>query len=150
VFGRPLERSLWEARVEATLALLTSDARPLPSAGAVVHDGATQRRVEGCRNARTVIERWTLRTPVGARSGEGGVLTVTNLAGPLTIEFDDGEERIERASSCVLPASLGTVTLRPEPGRDGDVVLCFEPAPCAPACVLDGRSVCMVLSTGRA
>jgi mannose-6-phosphate isomerase len=129
VFGRALPRSEREANVDATLAALTSDARPRPSAGVLVHDDATHRRVEGCRNERFVLERWTLRGPVRAHPGEGGFVTFTNLAGPLTIEFDHGEERIERASSCLLPASLGPVTLHPEPGCDGDAVLCFEPAP---------------------
>jgi len=128
VFGRALTRATWEANVDATIALLTSDAQPRPSAGVLVHDGDTHRRVEGCRNERYVLERWTLRSSVRAHLGEGGFVTFTNLAGPLTIEFDDGEERIERASSCVLPASLGPVTLHPEPGSDGDAVLCFEPA----------------------
>jgi len=128
VFGRALTRPAWEANVDATLATLTSDVLPRPSAGVVVHDGATHRRVEGCRNERYVLERWTLRAPVRTHLGEGGFVTVTNLAGPLTIEFDDGEERIERAASCLLPATLGPVTLHPEPGCDGDAVVCFEPA----------------------
>lgn len=129
VYGRALSRLEWEANVDATLACLSSDALPTPSGGRVLHDGPTHRRSEGCRNARYVLERWTVRAPLTATLGEGGFVAFTNLGAPLTIAFDDGEERVERAASCLLPASLGPVTLRPDDADDADVVLCFEPAP---------------------
>ena len=129
LYGRPLSQTEWEANVDATLERLTSDALPVPNAGSVLHDGPTHRRVEGCRGARYVLERWALRAALTARLGEEGFVTLTNLGSPLTITYDDGEERIERASSCLLPASLGPVTLRPDATDGGDVVVCFEPDP---------------------
>ena len=129
VYGRPLSRTEWEANVDATLERLTSAALPVPRPGSVLHEGPTHRRVEGCRNARYVLERWTLRAPVTARLGEEGFVTLTNLGAPLTIAYEDGEERVERASSCLLPASLGPVTLRPDASDGADLVLCFEPDP---------------------
>jgi len=71
VYGRPLAADRWDANVDSTLDLRTSDARPRPLAGVLLHDYERVRRVQGCRNARFVLERWTLWAPLRVRLGEG-------------------------------------------------------------------------------
>ncbi len=127
LYGGELPRARWEANVDATLELLTSDVRPRPSALQVLHEDDAHRRSLGCRNERFVLERWTLRGSLPARPGEGGFVTLTNLGDALTIEYAGGREGVERASSRLLPASLGEVILHPQ--GNGEVVLCFEPGP---------------------
>ena len=126
LYGRALDRSVWEANVDATLDLLTSEATPRPHSGTVVHDDDDSQRVEGCRNARFVLERWTLRRPLSRRFGEGGFATLTNLGAPLQVVSEAGTVVIDRAASCLLSAALGTVELRPD--GETDVVVCFEGA----------------------
>jgi mannose-6-phosphate isomerase len=138
LYGRRLADERWQANVDAVVELLGSEARPRPTGGSVLRDDDRCRRVQGCRNGRFVLERWTLRTPVSARLGEGGFATVTNLGSPLTIAYGGGEERLDPADSCLLPADLGDVALSPE--GPGDLVVCFEPRPASsPAGPTEGR-----------
>jgi len=132
LYDRSLTSEAWHAKVDATLDLLTSDARPRPDAGVVLHDDERLRRVQGCRNARFALERWTLRAPLRVRLGEGGFATLTTLDGPLTVACDGGRETLPRASSCLLPAAAGEVTLEPVSGRPLDLVVCFEPGDTPP------------------
>lgn len=125
LYGRPLARSVWEANVDATLDLLTSQVAPRPHAGTLLHDDASSRRLEGCRNERFVLERWTLRAPLTSRFGEGGFVTLTNLGAPLEVVSDAATVVLDRAASCLLPAALGTVALRPS--DQTELVVCFEP-----------------------
>lgn len=124
-FGNALGQAAWEAGVDATLDLLTSDALPRPSPGRVLRDDAQARVIEGCRNARYVLERWHLRAGVRRRFGEGGFVTLSNLGATLEVVTPDMTVALERASSCLLPPALGAVELRPS--GDTEVVVCFEP-----------------------
>ena len=132
LYDRPLTSEAWHANVDATLDLLTSDAHPRPDAGVLLHDDERVRRVQGCRNARFVLERWTLRAPLRVRLGEGGFATLTTLDGSLAVACDGGHEVLPRASSCLLPAATGEVTLEPVSGDALDVVVCFEPGDAPP------------------
>lgn len=125
VFGRALGQATWEAGVDATLDLLTSDAAPRPSPGRVLRDDAQARAIEGCRNARFVLERWHVRASMRRRFGEGGFVTLSNVGAPLEVVTPDASVVLERASSCLLPAALGTVELRPS--GEADLVVCYEP-----------------------
>jgi mannose-6-phosphate isomerase len=127
LYGAELPQARWEANIEATLELLTSDARPRPLPLQLLYEDATLTRMLGCRNERFVLERWTLRGSVAARPGEGGFVALTNLGAALTIDYDGGSERVERAASRLLPAALGEVNVRPE--EETEIVLCFEPNP---------------------
>lgn len=140
LYGRPLTSEAWHANVDATLGILTSEARPRPDPGVVLRDDEVVRRVQGCRNARFVLERWTLRSPLRTRVGEGGFATLTALDGPLTVTYDGGSETLPRASSCLLPAAIGEVTLEPVDGGPLDVVVCFEPGQAQPERGVDGQT----------
>ena len=136
LYGETLISEQREANLDATLDLLTSDARPRPDPGTVVRDDDALRRLQGCRNRRFVLERWSLRSPVTTALGEGGFATLTNLGEPLEITHAGGRETLGRASSCLLPAALGEVTLgggrETEGGGEADLVVCFEPEAGAP------------------
>ena len=130
--GRALSSEVWHANVDATLDLLTSEARPRPDPGVVLLDDEGVRRVQGCRNARFVLERWTLREALRVSLGEGGFATLTTLDGALAVSCDGERELLPRASSCLLPAAAGEVTLEPASGDALDLVVCFEPGSAAP------------------
>ena len=113
VFGRPLAPEAWirwAREVRSTIA--TSAVRPVPDAGVVVASGALRRTV-GCRSERFVLERWALEDEVTTRAGEGGFATLTNLGDAVELEHEGGVVALPRAASCLLPAALGEVRLRP-------------------------------------
>jgi len=124
VYGRPLAPEAWAAGIERALDIATSEVRPRPQAGVVVEDGALRRTV-GCRGARFVLERWAFDGPVAATPGEGGFATLTNLGDAVAVEHAGGVVAVARGASCLLPAALGAVALRPH--GVGDLVVCFEP-----------------------
>ena len=124
VDGRRLAPEAWAEGLERALHIATSDARPRPDAGAVVASGALQRTV-GCRGERFVLERWALSGAATTAPGEGGFVTLTNLGDALEVEHAGGVVTLPRAASCLLPAAVGEVRLRPS--GHGDLVACFEP-----------------------
>lgn len=126
VYGRPLSPQAWAAAIEAALDVATSEERPRPEAGALLEDGPA-RRVLGCRGPHFALERWTLGGPFATTVGDGGFATVTNLGSGLEIEHPGGRERLERASSCLLPAALGEVVFHPDGA--GEAVVCYVPTP---------------------
>jgi mannose-6-phosphate isomerase len=133
VYGRPLARDVWLANIRATLDLLTSDAQPQPTPGTVVWEGPL-RRSTGCVDPNFVLERWSFTGELRTQPGEGGCATLTNLGAPIEIEYGHGSVRLERASSCLLPAVLASVTLRvadrqPTDPEAADFVVCRLPAP---------------------
>lgn len=128
VYGRVLDRRVWEQNVDATIELLTSDATPRPSPGRIVRDDEGALVIEGCRHRRYVLQRWRLHAPLEEHFGEGGFVTVTNVGAALTIEHDRGVTHLDAASSCLLPAAQGAVRIVPSsPAGTADLVLCFEP-----------------------
>ncbi len=124
VYGRPLAADAWTAGLERALAIATSDACPRPQPGIAVADGALRRAV-GCRSERFVLERWTLSAAATVAPGEGGFVTLTNLGDAVDVEHPAGVVTLPRATSCLLPATLGEVGLHPS--GHGDLVACFEP-----------------------
>jgi mannose-6-phosphate isomerase len=128
VYGRRLTREAWIANIHETLDLLTSDAQPRPNPGVVVMEGPL-RRSTGCVDPNFVLERWSFPGEIRAQPGEGACATLTNLGAPIEIEHAQGRARLERASSCVLPAAIGAVVLRVEDSQPADLVVCRLPAP---------------------
>lgn len=124
VYGRPLAPEAWAEGLERALAIATSSARPRPDAGTVVASGTLQRTI-GCRGERFVLERWALSGSATTAPGEGGFATLTNLGAAVDVEHARGVTTLPRASSCLLPATLGEIRLRPH--GVGDLVVCYEP-----------------------
>jgi len=124
VYGRPLAPEAWAEGLERALAIATSSARPRPDAGTVVASGTLQRTI-GCRGERFVLERWVLSGSATTAPGEGGFATLTNLGAAVDVEHARGVTTLPRASSCLLPATLGEIRLRPH--GVGDLVVCYEP-----------------------
>jgi mannose-6-phosphate isomerase len=126
VYGRPLAREQWLANIRETLDLLTSAARPRPQLGETLTAGAWRRTI-GCVDPHFVLERWAWRGALQASPGSGRCATLTNLGAPIDIEFERGRISLERASSCVLPAALGSLTLAAPDEHEADVVVCYLP-----------------------
>jgi mannose-6-phosphate isomerase len=128
VYGRRLTSTAWEAAIDETLDVATSAAQPRPQRGEA-HLHGPCRRVVGCRSPRFVLERWTVTATHTTVIGDGGFATLTNLGDAVDLEHPGGRERLDRAGSCLLPATLGEVTLRPH--GVADLVVCYEPASAA-------------------
>jgi mannose-6-phosphate isomerase len=124
VYGRPLAPDAWAAGLERALDIATSEVRPRPEAGVVVEAGALRRTV-GCRGERFVLERWAFAGPTTSTPGEGGFATLTNVGDAVEVEHAGGVVEVARGASCLLPAAVGEVGLRPR--GVGDLVVCFEP-----------------------
>jgi mannose-6-phosphate isomerase len=124
VFGRPLTPEAWADGLERALDIATSDVRPRPESGVVVEEGELRRTV-GCRGERFVLERWAFAGPSTSTPGEGGFATLTNLGDAVEVEHAGGVVEVARGASCLLPAAVGEVGLRPR--GVGDRVVCFEP-----------------------
>jgi mannose-6-phosphate isomerase len=58
-------------------------------------------------------------------SHPGRFLTLSNVGGPVEIEYEGGTERLERAESCVLPAAVGEVRVVPE--GEAKLIVCYVP-----------------------
>ncbi|MFO8151481.1 MAG: type I phosphomannose isomerase catalytic subunit [Trueperaceae bacterium] len=124
VYGRSLAPEAWDEGLERALDIATSDVRPRPEPGMVVASGALRRTV-GCRGERFVLERWALSGAATVAPGEGGFATLTNLGDAVDLEYAGGVVTLPRAASCLLPAALGEIQLRPRGA--GDLVVCYEP-----------------------
>ena len=128
VYGRLLSPEQWSANIRETLDLLTSDAQPCPERGETRSLGSWQ-RTTGCVDPHFVLERWSFGGSIAANPGAGGCAILTNLAAPIEIGFADGRTRLERASSCLLPAALSEVTLVATGEQAADLVICRLPEP---------------------
>jgi mannose-6-phosphate isomerase len=128
VYGRPLAHDTWRANIRETLELLNWTDHPRPTPGDRVERGSWRRTI-GCVDPHFVLERWAFSGEIHAQPGAGGCATLTNLGASIEIAAAGGRWPLERASSCLLPAALGTVTLAAPTGESADVVVCRLPQP---------------------
>uniref|UniRef100_A0ACD5GRL7 Mannose-6-phosphate isomerase n=1 Tax=Desertifilum tharense IPPAS B-1220 TaxID=1781255 RepID=A0ACD5GRL7_9CYAN len=47
------------------------------------------------------------------------------MGDPVTLNFDGGSDRLERAQSCILPAAIGEVEIVPD--SEASLVACYVP-----------------------
>jgi len=122
-----LSEEEWDANINATLDELKTDYLPSPNPGLVVEDGAgsANRRVLCCAGPRFALERWTLTGAHDEPSHPRRCLTLSNVSGPVDIEYEGGVERLDRAESCVLPAAIGEMRVVPE--GESSLVACYVP-----------------------
>jgi mannose-6-phosphate isomerase len=125
LYGNRLSEEEWDANIDATLDELKTDFMPRPNPGLALEDG-TNRRVLCCAGPHFALERWTLREGHAVPSRPDRCLILSNVgANGARIGYDDGFERLGRAESCILPASLGEVAL--DPDGETTVVACYVP-----------------------
>jgi len=124
LYGNELDGDAWRRNIRETLDELRRDRYPRPNPGLLLEEGAN-RRTMGCAGPHFALERWALSEPHRVDAGPRRCTTLTNLGEPVSLRYDGGSERLERAESCVLPAALGTVDVEPE--GDADLVACYLP-----------------------
>lgn len=124
IYGVRRTDAAWNLAIETTFSQLKQDYLPAPFAGIVTEHGGNRISL-GCACKHFALERWTLTEP-RALDGLNGVRTVSNVGGPVTIEFDGGSIELAKGESCVVPAAIGPHRYRP--GADGaDLIVCQIP-----------------------
>jgi mannose-6-phosphate isomerase len=124
LYGEPLDEETWNANINAALDELRTGYLPHPNPGLVLEDGET-RRTLCCAGPYFALERWTLTGPHVEPSHPERFLTLSNVGGPVEIEYEGGTEKLERAESCVLLATIGEV--RVVPGGEASLIACYVP-----------------------
>ena len=117
LYGTRYSEAEWDANIRSALDELKKDYLPKPNAGLEISVGGNSYRIGGvCKHF--VVERWTLTgahhdDQQGRRCG-----LLTNVGDPVTIQYAGGEETLDRAESCILPAAIGPVDIIPTGSAD--------------------------------
>lgn len=121
-----LPAAQWDANIEAALDELRTDYLPRPNPGLERPGDAGNRYVVGGAGPHFALERWTLTEPHLEPARPDRCLTLSNVGDPVQIVYAGGETTLGRAASCILPAALGDVTIRPATGA-ASVIACSVP-----------------------
>ncbi len=125
LYGEPLDEETWNANINAALDELKDDYLPRPNPGLVLEDGAS-RRVLCCAGPYFALERWALAEPYVEPAHPERFVTLSNVGdAAVRIEYEGGEERLERAQSSILPASMGEARVGPE--EEASLIACYVP-----------------------
>jgi len=126
--GNRLDPAQWDANIDAAMAELRTDYLPKPNAGlARPVETPGNRLVVGGAGPHFAIERWTLAAPHHEPAHPWRCLTLSNVGAPVRLVYAGGEERLERAESCILPAALGEVAVEPTRDEGADLIACYVP-----------------------
>ena len=125
LYGERLDDETWRANVEAALDELRPDYWPRPNPGLVLQDGGV-RRVLCCAGAYFALERWTLTESLTEPSHPERCLTLSNVGEGVLIEYGNETETLGPGESCVLPAAIGEVRVKPERG-EASLIACYVP-----------------------
>jgi mannose-6-phosphate isomerase len=126
LYGEALDEATWEQNINAALDELRTHYLPRPNPGVTLGDG-TDRRILCCAGPYFALERWTLAEPYVESAHPERFVTLSNVGGTAVhIEYEGGEEKLERAESCILPASMGEAHVVPE-GEEASIVACYVP-----------------------
>jgi mannose-6-phosphate isomerase len=126
LYGNRLSEEEWDANINATLDEIKTGYLPRPVPGLVLQNGPN-RRVLCCAGPHFALERWTMTEPYTEPTHPERCLTLTSVGDPVRIEHSGGSERLERAESCVLPASIGEVHVVPGGAGGASLVSCYVP-----------------------
>src|ERR687897_3720388 len=125
LYGNRLSEAEWDANINATLDELKTDYLPRPNPGLALEEGPN-RRVLCCAGPHFALERWTLREMRVEPSNPERCITLSNVGGPVRLEYPGGTETLVRAESCILPASMGEARVVPD-GGEASLVVCYVP-----------------------
>ncbi|HZF59938.1 MAG TPA: class I mannose-6-phosphate isomerase [Rubrobacter sp.] len=129
LYGERLDEETWRSNIEAALDELRTEYRPHPNQGLVLESGKN-RRTLCCAGPHFALERWALAGPLTEPAHPDRCLTLSNVGGPVRIEYAGGTEALGRGESCVLPAVIGEVSVSPgEAGENGgaSLIACYVP-----------------------
>jgi mannose-6-phosphate isomerase len=126
LYGNALDEATWEQNIDAALDELRTHYLPRPNPGLALEDRPNL-RVLCCAGPYFALERWTLAEPYVEPAHPERFATLSNVGGAAArVEYEGGEERLERAESCILPASIGEARVVPE-GGEASLVVCYVP-----------------------
>jgi mannose-6-phosphate isomerase len=125
LYGRAHTEAEWHANINDTLDELKNHYHPKPHPGLAIQVGRNT-RVVGCAGAYFALEHWRLQEPYAEPAHPHRCITLTNVGDPIEIEFAGGQESLEQAESCILPAAIGEVRIIPT-SATADVVVCYVP-----------------------
>jgi mannose-6-phosphate isomerase len=125
LYGEPLDEETWDANINAALDELKTNYLPRPNPGLLQEDGEI-RRILCCAGPYFALERWTLREPHLEPSHPERCLTLSSVGDAVRIEHEGGAERLGRAESCILPATIGEVRIVPE--GEASLIACYVPS----------------------
>jgi mannose-6-phosphate isomerase len=126
LYGHALDEATWEQNINAALDELRTHYLPHPNPGLILED-ATNRRTLCCAGPYFALERWTLAEPFVEPAHPERFVTLSNAGGATVhIEYEGGEERLERGESCILPAYMGEARVVPEK-VEASLVVCYVP-----------------------
>ncbi len=126
LYGNPLDEATWEQNINAALDELRTHYLPRPNPGLALED-RPNRRVLCCAGPYFALERWTLAEPYVESAHPERFVTLSSVGdAAVRVEYEGGEERLERAESCILPASMGEARAVPE-GGEASLVVCYVP-----------------------
>lgn len=127
LYGNQHSPEQWRANIEATLAELRTEPLPEPNPGLArpsAEPGNTL--VVGAAGPYFALERWTLTEPHHEPARPDRALILANVGAPVGISYDGGEETLNRAESCIIPAAIGEFTIIP--GDEGaSLIACYVP-----------------------
>lgn len=127
LYGHRHSPEQWDANIEAALAELRPKPLPRPHPGlARPSPEPGNRLVIGGAGPYFALERWTLAEPHVEPARPDRALLLSNVGEPVRLSYAGGEETLDRAESCILPAALGEVTIRPTSG-EASLIACYVP-----------------------
>jgi mannose-6-phosphate isomerase len=124
LYGVPLDEARWEANINAALDELKTHYQPRPNPGLLLEAGKN-RRALCCAGPYFALERWTLTEMHTEPSHPERFMALSNVGEVVHIEYEDGEEWLDRGESCILPAAIGEVRVVPQ--REAELVICYVP-----------------------
>jgi mannose-6-phosphate isomerase len=125
LFGEKKSPEQWDDDIRKTLAELKTDYFPKPNPGLTIERGGNRYTI-GCAGPYFALERWNLQRAHHQPSHDDRCFTISNTGDTVAIRFSGGEELLERAQSCVIPAALGEFEIAPL-GQSADLIVCFVP-----------------------
>jgi mannose-6-phosphate isomerase len=125
LYGNRLTEEQWDANINATLDELRTHYQPRPHPGLERRGDAGNRYVVGCAGPHFALERWTLTASHVEPAHPRRCLTLSNVGGPVELQYDDGSEVLGRAESCILPAAIGEV--RVVSAGEAGLIACYVP-----------------------
>lgn len=127
LYGNLLDEATWNRNINEALDELKTDSLPRPNSGFVLDEEAPLRRVFCCAGPHFAMERWTLSEPCAEPPRPERFVMLSNVGeGVVRIEHEGGEESLDRAESCILPAAMGDARLAPE--GEASLIACYEPS----------------------
>ncbi len=125
LYGNSLDEATWKHNINEALDELKTDYLPHPNPGLVLEENGSNSRVLCCAGPHFAMERWTFSEPYTMPRPERFMMLSNVGEGAVRIEYEGGEESLDRAESCVLPAAMGEVRLSPE--GEASLIACYVP-----------------------